>query len=165
MVLLACALVAGGSASADELARAPAARWRVTRGHVEALADGRARVREPKMRAVVDASDGDAAELRFTYLGASDGEAFNASTMEVYSTQGNGTLTVVKEQSPTRFEVEQNLHTMNGARTLTFDRVTSHILTMSDEREPAPAPPPGGGRAARPPAVPGSFTILVIGKI
>jgi len=79
MVLLACALVAGGSASADELARAPAARWRVTRGHVEALADGRARVREPKMRAVVDASDGDAAELRFTYLGASDGEARLAS--------------------------------------------------------------------------------------
>jgi len=79
MVLLACALVAGGSASADELARAPAARWRVTRGHVEALADGRARVREPKMRAVVDASDGDAAELRFTYLGPSDGEARLAS--------------------------------------------------------------------------------------
>jgi hypothetical protein len=79
MVLLACALVAGGSASADELARAPAARWRVTRGHVEAIADGRARVREPKMRAVVDASDGDAAELRFTYLGPSDGEARLAS--------------------------------------------------------------------------------------
>jgi len=79
LVLLACALLFGGSASADELARAPAARWRVTRGHVEALADGRARVREPKMRAVVDASDGDAAELRFTYLGASDGEARLAS--------------------------------------------------------------------------------------
>jgi hypothetical protein len=79
MVLLACALVAGGSASADELARAPAARWRVTRGHVEALADGRARVREPKMRAVVDASDGDAAELRFTYLGPADREARLAS--------------------------------------------------------------------------------------
>jgi len=79
VVLLACALVAGGSASADELARAPAARWRVTRGHIEALADGRARVREPKMRAVVDASDGDAAELRFTYLGPADGEARLAS--------------------------------------------------------------------------------------
>jgi hypothetical protein len=96
--------------------------------------------------------------------GGSDGAVFNPATMEAFSTHGNGTLTVVKEQSPTRFEVEQNLQTMNGARTLTFDRVTNHILTMSDEREPAPAPPPGGGRAARPPAVPGSFTILVIGK-
>ena len=79
MALLACALVAGGSASADELARAPAARWRVTRGHVEALADGRARVREPKMRAVVEGASGDEAELRFRWLGPSDGAAPLAS--------------------------------------------------------------------------------------
>lgn len=79
VALLACALVVGGSASADELARAPAARWRMTRGHVEPLADGRARVREPKMRAVVDAASGDEAELRFTYLGPSDGAAPLAS--------------------------------------------------------------------------------------
>jgi sugar lactone lactonase YvrE len=96
--------------------------------------------------------------------GSSDGAVFNPQTMEAFSSQGNGTLTVVKENSPASFVVEENLQTMNGARTLTFDRVTNHILTMSDEREPAPAPPPGGGRAARPPAVPGSFTILVIGK-
>ncbi|HEX6835189.1 MAG TPA: hypothetical protein VF334_01385 [Polyangia bacterium] len=79
VALLACALVVGGSASADELARAPAARWRVTRGHVEPLADGRARVREPKMRAVVDVASGDEAELRFVYLGPSDGAAPLAS--------------------------------------------------------------------------------------
>ena len=79
MALLACALVLGGSASADELARAPAARWRVTRGHVEPLADGRARVREPKMRAVVDASDGNDAELRFVVRGPSVGAAPLAS--------------------------------------------------------------------------------------
>ena len=79
VALLACALVVGGSASADELARAPAARWRVTRGHIAALSDGRARVREPKMRAVVEASDGSEAELRFTVLGPSDGKAELAS--------------------------------------------------------------------------------------
>ncbi len=96
--------------------------------------------------------------------GGSDGAVFNPATMEAFSTQGNGTLTIVKEKSPTSFEVEQNLQTMNGARTVTFDRVTNHLLTMSDERGPALPPPPGGGRGARPPAVPGSFTILVIGK-
>ena len=37
--------------------------------------------------------------------------------MEAFSTQGNGTMTIVKETSPTSFEVEQNLETMNGART------------------------------------------------
>ena len=96
--------------------------------------------------------------------GGSDGAAFNPATMEAFSTHGNGTLTVVKETSPTSFEVEQNLQTMNGARTVTFDSRTNHILTMSDERGPAPPPPPGGGRGGRGPAIPGSFTILVIGK-
>ena len=96
--------------------------------------------------------------------GGSDGAVFNPATMETFSTHGNGTLTVVKETSPTTFEVEQNLQTMNGARTITLDAKTNHILTMSDERGPAPPPPPGGGRAGRPPAIPGSFTILMIGK-
>jgi hypothetical protein len=75
VVLLACALLFGGSASADELARAPAARWRVTKGRIDTLSDGRARVREPKMRAVGPDADGDEAELRFTYLGPSDASA------------------------------------------------------------------------------------------
>ena len=96
--------------------------------------------------------------------GVSDGAVFNPSTMEAFSTHGNGTLTVVKENSPTSFEVEQNLQTMNGARTVTFDSKTNHILTMSLERGPAPPPPPGGGRGAQGTPVPGSFSILVIGK-
>ena len=96
--------------------------------------------------------------------GGSDGAAFNPKTMEAFSTHGNGTLTVIKENSPTSFEVEQNLQTMNGARTITFDSKTDHIFTMSQERGPAPPPPPGGGRGPQGTVVPGSFTILMIGK-
>jgi hypothetical protein len=96
--------------------------------------------------------------------GGSDGAVFNPATMEAFSTHGNGTLTVVKENSPTSFEVEQNLDTMNGARTITFDSKTNHILTMSQERGPAAPAPPGGGRGAQGAVVPGSFTILVVGK-
>jgi DNA-binding beta-propeller fold protein YncE len=96
--------------------------------------------------------------------GGSDGAVFNPATMEAFSSHGNGTMTIVKEKSPTSFEVEQDLQTMNGARTLTFDSKTNHILTMSVERGPAPPPPPGGGRGGQAPAIPGTFTILVIGK-
>jgi DNA-binding beta-propeller fold protein YncE len=95
--------------------------------------------------------------------GGSDGAAFNPATMEAYSSHGNGTLTVVKETSPTTFEVEQNLQTMNFARTLTFDSKTNHLFVMADERGPAPPTPPGG-RAGRGAAIPGTFTILMIGK-
>jgi hypothetical protein len=96
--------------------------------------------------------------------GGSDGAAFNPDTLEAFSTQGNGTMTIVREKSPTSFEVEQNLHTMNGARTIALDRKTGHLFTMSQERGPAPPPPPDGGRAPQGTPVPGSFTILMIGK-
>ncbi len=96
--------------------------------------------------------------------GGSDGAVFNPSTMEAFSTHGNGTLTVIKEKSPTSFEVEQNLETMNGARTIAFDDKKNHLFAMSQEREPAPPPPAGGGRGPQGTPVPGSFTILMIGK-
>ena len=96
--------------------------------------------------------------------GGSDGAVFNPSTLEAFSSHGNGTMTIVKEKSPTSFEVEQNLQTMGGARTLTFDSKTNHVLTMSVERGPAPAPPAGGGRAGQGPPIPGSFSVLVVGK-
>lgn len=96
--------------------------------------------------------------------GGSDGAAFNPATMEAFSTHGNGTMTIVKEKNPTTFEVEQNLKTMNGARTVTFDGKTGHLFAMAQERGPAPPAPVGGGRAPQGPAIPGSFTILMIGK-
>jgi DNA-binding beta-propeller fold protein YncE len=96
--------------------------------------------------------------------GGSDGAVFNPATMEAFSSHSNGTLTVVKETSPTTFEVEENLQTMLGARTLTLDTKTNRIFVMSVERGPAPPPPPGGGRGGQAPAIPGSFTILMIGK-
>jgi len=117
----------------------------------------------PQTFVILSAKDGKILE-RLPLAGSSDGAAFNPATMEAFSTHGNGTLTVVKEKSPTSFEVEQNLETMNGARTVTFDSRTNHLLTMSVERGPAPPPPPGGGRGAQAPVVPGSFTILVVGK-
>ena len=96
--------------------------------------------------------------------GGSDGAAFNPNTMEAFSSHGNGTLTIVKENSPTSFVVEQNLNTMNGARTLSLDAKTGHIFVMSVERGPAPPAPAGGGRGGQAPVIPGSFTILMIGK-
>src|SRR5213593_1318414 len=117
---------------------------------------------EPKM--VILRADNGKILTVLPLAGGSDGAVFNPATMEAFSTHGNGTLTVVKEKNTTTFEVEQNLPTMNGARTITFDSKTNHIFTMSDERGPAPPPPPGGGRGARGAPIPGTFTILMIGK-
>jgi hypothetical protein len=98
-----------------------------------------------------------------------DGATFNPATREAFSSQGDGTLTVIKELSPTSFEVEQTVQTMVGAKTLTLDAKTGHVLLIAAEYGPAPAaPPPAPGapppRPRRGPMLLGSFSILVVGK-
>src|ERR1700730_102607 len=115
------------------------------------------------MMVILNADDGKII-TSLPLAGGSDGAVFNPATMEAFSSHGNGTMTIVKESSPTSFEVEQDLQTMNGARTITFDSKTGHLFAMSQERGPAPPPPPGGGRGGQGAAVPGSFTIMMVGK-
>jgi hypothetical protein len=125
----------------------------------------------PQTFVILSAKDGKIL-ARLPLAGSSDGAAFNPETMEAFSTQGNGTMTIVKEKSPTSFEVEQDLKTWpsNGARTIAFDSKTGHLFAMASELGPAPppppagTPPPAGGRAGRAPAIPGSFTIIMVGK-
>jgi hypothetical protein len=96
--------------------------------------------------------------------GASDGAVFNPKTMEAFSSAGNGTLTVIKESSPTSFAVEQTVQTMASAKTLTLDSKTGHVLLIGAEFGPPPTPAPAGGRPARGPMIADSFSILVVGK-
>jgi DNA-binding beta-propeller fold protein YncE len=103
--------------------------------------------------------------------GSSDGAVFNPATKEVFSSHGNGTMTIIKVNGPTSFAVEQNLQTMTGAKCLTLDRKTNHIFTDAAEYGPPPpapaTPPPAGapqGRGSRGPMLPDTFRILVVGK-
>jgi DNA-binding beta-propeller fold protein YncE len=93
-----------------------------------------------------------------------DGAVFNPATMDAFSSNGDGTLTVIKENSPTSFVVEQNVPTMTRAKTLTLDSQTNRILLIAAETVPPPTPAPAGGRGGRGQMVPGSFSILVVGK-
>jgi DNA-binding beta-propeller fold protein YncE len=106
-----------------------------------------------------------------------DGAVFNPDSMESFSSQRDGTLTVIKESSPTEFAVEQNVPTKAGAKTCTLDSKTQQIYLITAERAAASAPAAGGngnagaggggnrrggGRGGA--VVPGSFSILVVGK-
>jgi len=94
-----------------------------------------------------------------------DGAVFNPSTMEAFSSQGDGTLSVIKENSPSGFVLEQTVKTMTGAKTLTLDSKTGRILLIGAEYGPPPTPPPAGGRGfGRGQMVADSFTILTVGK-
>lgn len=118
--------------------------------------------RNPQNMVILNAADGKI--LDALPIGAgTDGAAFNPKTMEAFSSQGDGTLTVIKENSPSSFVVEQNLETMRSAKTMTLDGKTNRILLIAAEfGQPATPPPPGGrGRGQM---TPDSFSILVVGK-
>jgi hypothetical protein len=95
-----------------------------------------------------------------------DTVAFNPATNEAISAENAGTMTFIKENSPTSFEVEQTLQTMKGAKTLALDTKTNHLFTLAAEfGPPAPDAPAGpAGRPARGPTIPDSFSILMVGK-
>src|SRR2546429_2743429 len=83
-----------------------------------------------------------------------DGAVFNPKTMECFSSQGDGTLTVIKENNPTSFVVEQNVKTLPSAKTLTLDSKTGNILLIAAEYGAPTNPPPAGGRGGRGPMLP-----------
>jgi DNA-binding beta-propeller fold protein YncE len=97
---------------------------------------------------------------------AVDGATFNPRTNEAFSSQADGTLTIIKEKGSSAFMVEQTVQTQPSAKTLTLDSKTGHILLIAAEFEPAPAgaAPLSNGRVARGPMVPDSFAILEVGR-
>jgi DNA-binding beta-propeller fold protein YncE len=121
--------------------------------------------RNPQTMVILNADDGNI--ITTLPIGtATDGAVFNPATMEAFSSHADGTLTVIKENSPTSFVVEQNLNTMPSAKTLSFDSKTNRIFLIAAVFDPPPAgtPPPSAGRIARGPMVPGSFSILMVAK-
>jgi YVTN family beta-propeller protein len=118
--------------------------------------------RKPQMMVMVNAADGKI--LDALPLGAgTDGAVFNPATKEVFSSQGDGTLTVIKENSAKSFAVEQTVTTPQRAKTLTLDEKTGKIFLIMAEYQPPPPTPPGG-KAGRGAIVPDSFSIVVVGK-
>jgi DNA-binding beta-propeller fold protein YncE len=115
-----------------------------------------------KMMAVMDSENGHVV----TTLPIGDGvdaNGFDPGTGLAFSSNGDGTLTVVHEDSPDKFSVLENAKTVRGARTMALDTKTHHVLLSTAEYGPAPAPTADRPRP-RPPVLPGSFAILVMGQ-
>jgi DNA-binding beta-propeller fold protein YncE len=98
-----------------------------------------------------------------------DGSGFNPAMMEAFTSQGDGTLTVVKENNSTNFAVEQTVQTKTGAKTMTIDSKTGRILLIAADYGPlsaedAAAAPLPAGRIRRGPMLPDSFTLIAVGK-
>lgn len=92
-----------------------------------------------------------------------DANAFDPETGLAFSSNGDGTLTVVREDSPEKFTLLGNAETQRGARTMAVDLKTHHVFLVTAEFGPSPAPTADRPHP-RPSLVPGSFTLLVMGQ-
>jgi YVTN family beta-propeller protein len=92
-----------------------------------------------------------------------DAAGFDPETGLIFSSNGEGTLTVVHEDSPDKFMVVENATTQRGARTMALDTKTHRVYLVTAEFGPPPAPTPERPHP-RPSIMPGTFTLLVVGK-
>ena len=90
-----------------------------------------------------------------------DSAAFDSNLGMAFSSNGDGTLTIVKESEPDHFEVSQNVVTQKGARTMAYDTDNhrAYLVTatfgetpLATQEQPKP----------RPTMIPNSFVLLVV---
>jgi YVTN family beta-propeller protein len=92
-----------------------------------------------------------------------DAAVFDSERKRVFASNGEGTLTVIREVSADRYEVEATVSTQRGARTMALDPKSGKLYLVTAEFGAAPAPTPEHPHP-RGTMVPGSFTILVVGS-
>ena len=92
-----------------------------------------------------------------------DATSFDPDTQLAFSSNGEGTLTVVHEDSPDKFRVVENVKTEEGARTMALDEKTHNVFLVTARRGPPPAPTAENSHP-RPSVVPGTFVVLVFGR-
>jgi DNA-binding beta-propeller fold protein YncE len=92
-----------------------------------------------------------------------DAAAFDADRHLVFSSNGEGTLTIVRAEAPDRFTVAGTVTTQRGARTMALD-AKSHRIYLAAARFGEAPPATAANPRPRPPMEPGSFVILVLGR-
>ena len=109
-----------------------------------------------KMLAVVNAETG--AVITTLPIGdGCDGAAFDAKNKIIFTSNGEGTMTAIKENNADSFSVLGNFTTKRGARTITINANTGTLYLPTAEFDPTKTNANG-----RPMMIPGTFQVLVV---
>jgi YVTN family beta-propeller protein len=92
-----------------------------------------------------------------------DGVVFDPELKMAISSNGEGTMTVVQEVSPTSFKVAETVNTERGARTIALDPKTHHVFVVTAQYGEQPAPTANQPNP-RPKILPGTFMVLEYGQ-
>jgi len=115
-----------------------------------------------KMMAVVDADSGKILATPAIGEGV-DATAFDDAAGLAFASCGEGVLTVVREESPNKFTVVENVKTQEGARTMALDEKNRQVFVVTANFGPPPPSTPDNPHP-RQAILPDSFVVLVVGK-
>ena len=115
-----------------------------------------------KMMAVVDADTGKVLATPAIGEGV-DATRYDPETSLAFASCGAGVLTVIKEESPDKFVVVENVPTQKGARTMALDTKTHTVYTVTAKFGPPPAPTAENPHPWRS-IVPDTFVVLVLSQ-
>ncbi|MDQ2720182.1 MAG: YncE family protein [Bacteroidota bacterium] len=113
---------------------------------------------ENKMMVVVNAENGKVITNLPIGEGC-DGLVFSPKEKLIFTSNGEGTITVIKERNENKYEVVQTIPTKKSARTITIDEHTNTLYLPCADIEPAA---PGAVANERRKMVPGSFKVLAV---
>jgi DNA-binding beta-propeller fold protein YncE len=91
-----------------------------------------------------------------------DDSAYDPGTGLVYVSNGDGTVSIIRQESPDHYNVIETVKTAPGGRNMALDLKTKKIFLPLSDREPPP-PPTAQNPNPRGNVIPGSFRVLVFG--
>jgi YVTN family beta-propeller protein len=112
-----------------------------------------------KLLVVVDANNGKIIE-KLPIGDRCDGVAFDKSSKKIFTSNGEGTMTIIEEKSAKQFKVLKTVPTKKGARTICLDEATHTIYLPTADFEPLPAN--SDATKVRPKMIAGTFQVLVV---
>ena len=115
-----------------------------------------------KMMAVVDANSGKVVATPAIGEGP-DAAGFDPELKMAFSSNGDGTLTVIRQAGKNQYSVVDNVKTAERARTMTIDSKTHKLYLSSAKFSPAPAATADNPHP-RPAVLPGPFEVLVVSR-
>lgn len=113
-----------------------------------------------KTMVVMDATNGK--NLAKFPIGGCDGLVFDPALKLAYASNGEGTISVVREVNADKFDFVENIPTERGARTIGIDLTTHHLFLPTAKLEAVA--PTADNAHPRPRMVPGTFHVLEVGS-
>jgi DNA-binding beta-propeller fold protein YncE len=91
-----------------------------------------------------------------------DDSAYDPATGLVYISNGDGTVSIIRQDTTDSYSLVETVHTAPGARNMALDTKTKRLFLPLSDREP---PPPATAQNPNPRArlIPGTFRVLVFG--